>query len=475
MSSNDAYQFVRLHQQSLLGIFVGLLLASLAYWFWLQFTLPVWSSELADAPFVISPNETPQEARTRLVSEGYVRSARALGIVERFSGAGIGVPGEYDLKGAESLREVVAKLSEPQKQWVTIDDSMSREEVARTFGEALEWDPFTERRFVTAQTSITWDHFNEALVPYLSHKYEWTQTEAQTFSSLAAFYVDPEYDILGGLLVNDSYLVAKDMTLGALANMLVDSVNVAHASSTELFDERVMSKTEELANVQKLITGQVELLPDLVPLPPSDVVLERRGGEDALVFTTTYWNEGKGALELRADPGTQGIYGDQVRDIFQRIYKVDGTHRDRLAGTFEWHQEHLHYHFEDFVDYQLNLLESDSGENTLGTTTVAQQKTTFCIRDVDSVNTSVDSAFNTPTYRICGKERQGISLGWGDTYYYSYPDQQLVVTDLPAGKYRLSYHVNPRDRFEEIDLINNVVFVDLYLNVASGTVQVLES
>src|SRR5690606_35651816 len=102
-----------------------------------------------------------------------------------------------------------------------------------------------------------------------------------------------------------------------------------------------------------LVRGERELLPDLVPLPPRDLVLTETKNGVLLSFSTIYYNQGDGPLELRADPATTDIPGDVERNVFQRIYREDGTYRDRQAGTFLWHAPHLHYHFADFVVYDL--------------------------------------------------------------------------------------------------------------------------
>src|SRR3989344_9230877 len=52
------------------------------------------------------------------------------------------------------------------------------------------------------------------------------------------------------------------------------------------------------------------LLPDLVPLPPQDVKLDKRDDSYYLLFSTTYYNQGLGQFELRADPKTAGVRAD---------------------------------------------------------------------------------------------------------------------------------------------------------------------
>ena len=463
----------QLKQYGHIGVLVvGTFLLALIVWCGWWNLVGFVSKNGAPATIVITLEESKSEAVTQLLEQELISSRWAFALVTRLTGRGEIAPGAYQIPARSSLYEVIDALELPQSVWVTLSPEESREDRARIIGEALGWDSFTTRRFMTALSSVQWDHYNANLVPVLADELDWSDTEAIVFASASAFFTDPEFDLLNVTIQPGQYLLSSKDSLGELANQLVLRSDEWYASSTELFSELVIPQTEIIANIDQLVTGQIDMLPDLVPLPPSDIKLIRESGERYLLFTTTYWNQGKGALELRADPKTRGIVGDVDRNIFQRIYQVDGSHRDRLAGTFMWHQEHLHYHFEDFIDYQLELLKADMA--TTATSSVAQAKTTFCIRDVDSINTSVDSAFNTPTYRVCGKERQGISLGWGDTYYYSYPDQRLPVTGLPAGVYRLSFTVNPRDRFEETRLDNNYVYVDLRLDVENNLLEVLK-
>lgn len=219
----------------------------------------------------------------------------------------------------------------------------------------------------------------------------------------------------------------------------------------------------------KRATG--DLLPDLVPLPPQDVALENRDGVLALVFSTTYYNQGDGNLELVPDAATRGIRADIERDVSQRIYRDDNTHRDKLVGTFLWHQEHLHYHYSDFVTYDLEAVDAPGHPDLEG----VRMKATFCLRDVSIVDIDLPTSKDDANYRICGKELQGVTVGWGDTYFYYYPDQALNVSDLPSGTYRLSFHVNPDDRLDELRYGNNVASAVIKLDTENETVEVVET
>ena len=161
-------------------------------------------------------------------------------------------------------------------------------------------------------------------------------------------------------------------------------------------------KEEAINEVAALVRKEGELLPDLVPLPAQDVRVDKRGSDILLSFSTTYFNQGKGPLELIADPKTKGIRSDIVRDVLQRIYLIGGGYRDRVSGTFLWHQEHLHYHFDDFVIYDLEAVDVKNPPDLSGVRT----KSTFCIRDISLVdkNYAIENRANDAKYKICGKE-----------------------------------------------------------------------
>jgi hypothetical protein len=220
------------------------------------------------------------------------------------------------------------------------------------------------------------------------------------------------------------------------------------------------------------MSNETELLPDLIPLPPADLVVEKSDdGENVyLRFSTIYYNQGRGALELRADPAKADIRADIENDVLQRIYSIDGGFRERVAGTFMWHQEHLHYHYSDFVIYDLEPVEV---EGVVPDLSGSKQKSTFCIRDVSRIDVELEYRTDAK-YLICGKKLQGISVGWGDTYFYNYPDQILNITDLPTGIYKLSFDVNPADKFEETTKGNNLSSATFRLDMENLTVEIIE-
>jgi hypothetical protein len=216
-------------------------------------------------------------------------------------------------------------------------------------------------------------------------------------------------------------------------------------------EEKERKKEAELSNTAKF---DEDLAPDLSVLPPHEFMLERRSDGIFLKFSVTYWNRGDGPLELInkevGQPGKQSVY--------QRIYQEDGSFREKLAGAFVWSQSHRHYHFRDFSFYTL------TPENPPNDFESVISKTTFCIRDTDAIDPDLPNAPTIPQFAGCSIERQGVSVGWGDTYDFTLPDQEFDVTNLPSGRYQIEIEVDPKGRIVEISKENNrnsaIVFID---------------
>lgn len=217
-----------------------------------------------------------------------------------------------------------------------------------------------------------------------------------------------------------------------------------------------------------VLPGEGAHLPDLVPLAARDLSLGTVNGRTVMRFTAIILNQGTTPMELLGD--AQAI-GDVYQNVFQRITHPDGTIRNKLVGNFYWHVPHNHYHYSDFVDYvfeRSDLALENPTPNTPGT----QQKTSFCLRDNRLLAPDLPHANPTKLFSICNNIRQGISVGWTDVYESTLPDQYIDVHDLPAGTYRLSFVVDPRQRFAELHKDNNISTVFVDLDPAHGMIRV---
>lgn len=189
--------------------------------------------------------------------------------------------------------------------------------------------------------------------------------------------------------------------------------------------------------------------PDLKTLPPKDLrfsyAIIDGSTHYVLRFSNTVWNAGQGPLEMRGE-----TISDSRTKVYQRIYDNAGGFEEVLVGDFIFHVGHNHWHFEDFAEYELwTRAEYDawiaSGRNN-GQAQRRGSKTTFCIMDTGRIQ-NLPGSPGSAQYTQCGQELQGLSVGWGDTYVYSLPDQwiDLGTTPLPDGSYVLRSIADPRN------------------------------
>ncbi len=210
------------------------------------------------------------------------------------------------------------------------------------------------------------------------------------------------------------------------------------------------------------------LLPDLAPAAGYDLRYATIGGRTALKFTATFWNRGKGAFELNAQSDQDG---DGDHPASQRIFHADGAYRDVPVGVLFWHDVHVHYHYDDFGEYRLELVRPASGTGAGGS--ILTQKTTFCMRDDTAMAPAAEGPDQPRKYGGCEGGKQGVSVGWADVYPYTLPDQYFDVQGLPKGIYKLSFDVDPERHFTESRRDNNVSVTLVELDPAARTLRVV--
>jgi Lysyl oxidase len=217
-----------------------------------------------------------------------------------------------------------------------------------------------------------------------------------------------------------------------------------------------------LANV-RAGNGQ-ELRPNLVALPASEFAMSTNiaTGVTRLRFAATSWNNGKGPMEIEA--GATGIAG---QDVYQKVYNSDGTFTYHLAGTYVYHPDHQHFHFENYALYTLKQVGAPGGSEK------QSAKTSFCILDTTKVNTTLPGAPSNAVYTLCDITTQGMSVGWGDRYGPTLAGQSFDITTSPDGDYDLTINVDPQDRLLETSESDNLSCVRLHISVTNRTVQSL--
>jgi hypothetical protein len=211
-------------------------------------------------------------------------------------------------------------------------------------------------------------------------------------------------------------------------------------------------------SIAPVAAAQVDLLPNLEPLPAHDISLVCDSlGNQQLRFAATTWNSGAGPMELRA-----GEVVTAGRNVYQRIYRIDGSFTDRLAGTFDYHPEHNHFHFENYALYVLQPRNAPGGSER------TSAKTSFCLLDNARINTSLPGSPGSAVYTTCGAEVQGISVGWGDTYGSILAGQSIDFTGNPSGEYELIIEADPATRLVEVSDGDNISCALLRIDVDAG-------
>ena len=203
-----------------------------------------------------------------------------------------------------------------------------------------------------------------------------------------------------------------------------------------------------------------DLKPNIRALPAGDfsVVADLATGRPELRFSATTRNSGAGPLELVA-----GETGAGNQNVYQRVFRTDGTYTDRLAGSFVWHPAHNHFHFEDFAVYSLQPV------NAPGSSARTSAKTTFCVMDTHKVDAGLAGAPRKPVYADCGAQLQGMSVGWGDKYGAHLPGQEIDLSDWPDGSYKLTIVADPKDQLVETDESDNSACIVVSISVTAMT------
>lgn len=212
---------------------------------------------------------------------------------------------------------------------------------------------------------------------------------------------------------------------------------------------------------------------------PSEI--EEEGAQRCLRFDQVFANIGEGALEMRfVIPHNSNSPG---RNVFQRIYRSNGTLTERLAGEWEFHEAHQHFHFEGFG--LSRLFQANANGQPLSSVPLKQRrfklngkrhetmfpvaginKVSFCIADIEiafwaqkgnGIRTynAPDCLF--PAYSDATNDYliQGITPGWADVYEWYLPDQYIEVSGVPDGYYILETIADPDNRMLEANENNN--------------------
>lgn len=214
-----------------------------------------------------------------------------------------------------------------------------------------------------------------------------------------------------------------------------------------------------------------DALPDLGMARLSDIHVDKTpDGRRLLRYSTVIVNVGSGPFELR---GARASSADTTMAISQRIYDGAGGYRDvPVTGTSMYYagDGHNHWHVRDLES--TSLIRLDNGVK-VGTST----KHGFCFWDNTSYRLALPGAPQAGVYNGCGNSGSlavtvGLSIGWGDLYGSTLPDQDIDITGLGAGRYRLQSTADAQGWFSESSTLNNTTWVDLQLKANGASIRI---
>lgn len=222
------------------------------------------------------------------------------------------------------------------------------------------------------------------------------------------------------------------------------------------------------------------LLPDLaMAIPDEHSIGVSDDGRTLLLFSAMVVNIGDGPwlVDGEFDPRSQ-VW--TVRHLVQ--YSGWGTEKRSIDADVGFGGDgHEHLHILHPVRYRLVPLERTSA---IREPQRLDEKVGFCLFDRDEVRLDLPNAPQQPVYDTvgCGNAgtiafSMGLSVGWGDNYFWHLPGQDIDITGIPDGRYRLYISADPSGWFEETNEGNNEAWSDLEI-ILSGeepVLRVLES
>lgn len=206
------------------------------------------------------------------------------------------------------------------------------------------------------------------------------------------------------------------------------------------------------------------LYPDLVPDPPEALRTRTEDdGRQLVRFSSTLTNVGEGDFLL------DGFLVDDEWTVEQLIpYSESGSNTVSVEPTMGWGGDgHEHWHVARVAVNWLQPLD-DSGEPVDDFEPMFDAKVGFCFFDSHHL---LDYGREERRYDSsgCGDEdsdffEMGMSRGWSDVYDFTLPGQEIEVTGLPDGMYRLWSEADPEGWFREVTKDNNMTWVDFELS-----------
>jgi hypothetical protein len=225
-------------------------------------------------------------------------------------------------------------------------------------------------------------------------------------------------------------------------------------------------------------SGGTALLPDVGVRTLRAFTIVNTGGKKLLKFPGVTANIGKGPLEVK---GTRASTTATTWTATQVVYNSDGS-KTNVPSNIDFYfagDGHNHWHMRDFDGYELF---DPSGKKLRD-----GEKHGFCFEDNTSYrdwpSRHTNGAPSNPVYThaaSCGEGHpeavsitHGLSVGWGDTYPSSLPDQGIDVSGLADGNYQVKLTADQFGGIKESNESNNTATA--LIKITGNTVTLLSA
>ena len=196
------------------------------------------------------------------------------------------------------------------------------------------------------------------------------------------------------------------------------------------------------------------LLPDLAYEPMVEFYTTQDAeGKRAIRFTGSIKNIGEGPLIIHAERPSPDT---DAWTVTQRFADGMGGLVENPTDATLVYGGHGHDHWHVFAETSYELYDLESGK------LASRRKAGFCYFDQVRLPEAGSLSPEQMVYRPerCGKPgdvwiEMGMSVGWSDPYHWSLEDQDLDITGLPDGRYRIVGIADPDGWFTELDETNN--------------------
>jgi hypothetical protein len=205
-----------------------------------------------------------------------------------------------------------------------------------------------------------------------------------------------------------------------------------------------------------------------------------QGAKRCLRFTSGFASLGPGPFEVFGSSNVPVALNGGP--LYQNVYRSDGSHYSRPAGSFAFHPVHAHYHVLGIAQFEFFRVMPDHSLVKAGNVL----KEGFCLGNIKMYDwhsfaqseidpSSVDNC--EPSLQPDGSYRfyEGITNGWEDSYKWQTSGQFIDFGNNPDGYYVLRVTVNPFKYLLENDAANdtnNVAYA--YMQVWGNDVRVIE-